>query len=186
MNIGVRLEDQGAGIVSVLHEPIPGPVKNGVQGAVHCLVTGIERLPFDVTAVAARIRQMTAPGVQFIIDGDGLGTALWTLLGGPDNDQLQLYTARGQERQALVDELVVAIEDNRFHFAPRLAEQEAMTKGLVSYRRTVKDDGVIGSELVVALLLAIRPVPPQPSYFSPMPTVEPDRSPWAVFGDDDE
>jgi len=43
--------------------------------------------------------------------------------------------------------------------APGLAEQEAMTKALASYRRQVRDDGVIGSELVVALLLALMPTP---------------------------
>ncbi len=53
----------------------------------------------------------------------------------------------------------MAIQEDRFHFAAGLAEQEAMSKALMGYRRQVRDDGVIGSELVVALLLAIIPPP---------------------------
>lgn len=186
-HIGVRLEDQGAGIVTVLREPLPGPVARGEQVPVHLLVTGIERLPFDVATVTKRIRELIEPDVRFVIDGDGLGTALWTLLGGPKNlGPFQLYGGRGQERQALVDELIVAIEHDRFHFAPRLAEQEAMSKALVSYRREVKEDGVIGSELIVALLLAIRQIPPAPSYVSLIAPTRPERSAWAAFGDDDD
>ena len=71
-----------------------------------------------------------------------------------------LYTGRGLERQALVDELLVAMQEDRFHFAAGLAEQEAMTKALLGYRRQVREDGLIGSELVVALLLALIPPPP--------------------------
>ncbi len=39
-----------------------------------------------------------------------------------------------------------------------------MSKALVGYRRQVRDDGLIGSELVVALLLAIIPPPPRSVY----------------------
>ena len=35
-----------------------------------------------------------------------------------------------------------------------------MSKALVGYRRQVREDGLIGSEPVVALLLAIIPTPP--------------------------
>ena len=35
-----------------------------------------------------------------------------------------------------------------------------MTKALAGYRRQVADDGLIGSELVVALLLALIPTAP--------------------------
>jgi hypothetical protein len=81
------------------------------------------------------------------------------VLGGPDHDGWQLYTGRGLERQALVDELLVAIEEDRFHFAADLAEQAAMNNALLGYRSQVGEDGLIGSELVVALLLALRPLP---------------------------
>jgi hypothetical protein len=93
------------------------------------------------------------------------------LLGPPrDKHHWTLYTGRGFERQALVDELLVAEQQKRFHFAARLAEQEAMSKALLSYRRQVREDGYIGSELVVALLLALIPPPvvyvrrPRPAY----------------------
>ena len=34
-----------------------------------------------------------------------------------------------------------------------------MSKAIVSYRREVREDGAIGSELVVGLLLAVLPAP---------------------------
>jgi len=40
--------------------------------------------------------------------------------------------------------------------------QEALSEALLGYRRQVRDDGYIGSEMVVALLLALRPLPPVP------------------------
>jgi hypothetical protein len=64
-----------------------------------------------------------------------------------------------------VDELLVAVQEDRFRFAAGLAEQDAMSRALTGYRRVVRDDGVIGSELVVALLLALIPSPPT---FEPM------------------
>jgi hypothetical protein len=101
------------------------------------------------------------PETQVTIDHEGLGTALWIFLGRPARPW-QLYTGRGLDRQQLVDRLLVAIQGDRFHFAPGLAEQDAMTKAMVSYRRQVREDGLIGSELVVALLLALTPPPPVP------------------------
>ena len=62
-----------------------------------------------------------------------------------------------------MDELLVAVEEDRFRFMGGLAEQDAMNKALVTYRRQVRDDGLIGSELVVALLLALyRDLTPRP------------------------
>ena len=57
----------------------------------------------------------------------------------------------------------MAVQEGRFHFASGLAEQEAMSKALLGYRRQVREDGLIGSELVVALLLAL--IPPPPAFF---------------------
>ena len=140
--IGVVIEDHGAAIVTV--EETEGDF----------LATAIERLPFDLAAVTDRVMELEAD--RFIIDGEGLGSALWTVVGGPaDVQHWHLYAGRGLERQALVDALLVAVQEGRFHFAPGLSEQAAMSKAMVSYRRQVKDDGYIGSELVVALLLAI-------------------------------
>ena len=149
-HIGVVIADRGAAIVAVERSPADA-----------LLVTGIERLPFDLSAVSARVRALEDPAVRFVVDVEGLGSALWAVLGRPDDpEHWQLYSGRGQERQALVDELLVAIEERRFHFAPGLVEQDAMSKALAGYRRQVREDGQIGSELVVALLLALIPPPP--------------------------
>jgi hypothetical protein len=149
IHFGVVIVDRGSAIVSVEHDDASR------------LVTGIERLPFDLSTVAERVRQL-APDNRVVIDADGLGNALWAALGPPgDAEHWLLYAGRGLERQALVDRLLVAIHQDAFHFASGLAEQEAMSKALVNYHRAVKEDGLIGSELVVALLLALIP-PPEP------------------------
>lgn len=148
ISIGVVIVDHGAAIVTVERDE-----------ANDLLCRGIERLPFDLAAVNARVGRLD-PDARVIIDSEGLGSALWAVLGRPAKSQhFQLYSGRGLERQALVDELLVAVEEGRFHFAPAIPEQPAMSKALVSYRRQVKEDGLIGSELVVALLLAITPPP---------------------------
>jgi hypothetical protein len=150
-HVGVVIADRGSAIVSVEHSP-----DNAL------LVTGIERLPFDLAAVTARVVAEDFE-TRFVIDAEGLGSALWAVLGHPkDARHWTLYTGRGFERQALVDELLVAMQESRFHFAAGLAEQEPMSKALLSYRRQVREDGVIGSELVVALLLAL--IPPRRRY----------------------
>lgn len=156
---GVVVTERGSAIVTV---------DRGEAGEL--LVTGIERLPFDLATVRARVRAIEGPETRFVIDAEGLGSALWALLGEPDDaEHWQLYAGRGVERQALVDALLVAVEEGRFHFAPGLADQDAMSKALLGYRRQVREDGQIGSELVVALLLALI-VP------------EPVPEPWFMFG----
>jgi hypothetical protein len=150
-HIGVTIASSGAAIIHVDH---------GADDAL--LVTAVERLPFDLAAVANRVRELDdeIAEVRFVVDSEGVGAALWTALGPPkDKKRWSLYAGRGFERQALVNELLVAIEKGRFHFAPGLDEQAAMTKALVTYTRAVREDGVIGSELVVALLLALIPPP---------------------------
>lgn len=154
--IGVVIADRGAAIVTVEHEPFIGPIPKDAERAEMLLATGIERLPFDLAAVTDRVLALDEPEARFVIDGEGLGRALWTVVGGPaDPYHWQLYTGRGLERQALVDELLVAVQEQRFNFAPGLDEMPAMSKAMVGYRRQIKEDGLIGSELVVALLLAI-------------------------------
>jgi len=147
-SLGVVVVERGAAIVTVERDDDD-----------QLLVTGIERLPFSLGPVADRVREV-GPGARVVIDSEGLGAALWALVHPDDPEHWQLYQGRGLERQALVDELLVAVEEDRFHFAPDLAEQEAMSKALLGYRRQVRDDGYIGSELVVALLLALIPPPP--------------------------
>lgn len=153
-HVGITTAAAGAAIVHVEHSPDEA-----------LLVTAIERLPFDLGTVADRVRQLDGESTElrFVIDGESIGGALWQALGPPEDEaRWGLYTGRGIERQALVDTLLVAVHQDRFHFAPRLAEQEAMSKAIVSYRREVREDGVIGSELVVALLLALIPPAPIP------------------------
>lgn len=141
VQIGIVLVDRGAAVVSVDHRK---------DGAV---VTGIERLPFSLTAVAQRTEELARAGTVLVVDAEGLGNALWATR--PRIGDWHLYADHGLERQRLVDALVVAIHQGRLHFAAGLEHQDAMSKALVSYRRQVREDGLIGSELVIALCLAI-------------------------------
>ena len=117
-HIGIVIADRGAAIVTVEHGPDEA-----------LLVTGIERLPFDLGWVAERVRALTEPDTRYVIDAEGLGSALWAVLGHGEDRHWTLYAGRGLERQALVDELLVAIEQDRFRFAAGLAEQDAMSQG---------------------------------------------------------
>ena len=149
--VGIVLAERGSAIVTVERDEADA-----------LLVTGIERHPMSLAPVAERVRALDDGETSFVIDGEGLGAALWRVLGEPDDpEHWVLYLGRGTERQALVDTLLVAVHEDRFRFAAGLAQQDAMNKALLGYRRQVRDDGVIGSELVVALLLAL--IPPQPS-----------------------
>jgi hypothetical protein len=155
-HVGIVVADRGSALVHVEHADDD-----------ELLVTAIERLPFDLSTVADRVAELDdeLAEVLFVIDAEGLGAALWSVIGPPDDtDRWLLYGGRGTERQALVDRLLVAVHEGKFHFAPNLAEQAPMTKALQGYRRQVREDGVVGSELVVALLLALlpAPVPPNP------------------------
>jgi hypothetical protein len=121
-HVGIVIADRGAGIVTVERDD-----------HARLLVTGIERLPFDLAVVTDRVRALTDPEARHVIDAEGLGNALWTILRHPDDpDHWQLYTGRGLERQALVDELLVAVQEDRFRFAAALTEQEAMSRALSS------------------------------------------------------
>ncbi len=151
-HVGIVIIDRGAAIVTVERADDD-----------HLLCTGIERLPFDLGVVALRVRELIEPGAYYVIDGEGLGAALWAVLKDVrDRRHWTLYEGRGLERQALVDALLVAVEQDRFRFAAGLDEQDTMSRALVTYRRQVRDDGIIGSELVVALLLALVPRAPVP------------------------
>jgi hypothetical protein len=100
-HIGITVADRGSAIVTV---------ERSEDDAL--LVTGIERLPSGLAAVADRVRALADPEARHVVDGEGLGSALWAVLGRPDDaDHWQLYTGRGLERQALVDELLVAVQE---------------------------------------------------------------------------
>ena len=150
--IGVVIREGGAAIVTVDHDK-----------ADNCIVSAIEIHPFNPEVLAERVADLNdaePKDSQFIIDADSLGNALWTILGpDPRKDKLRfrLYEERGLVRQALVDSLVVAIARDALHFRAGLAVQEAMNRALLSYKRTVREDGEVGTELVVALCLAVLP-----------------------------
>lgn len=152
---GVVIAGHGSAIVSVEHDD------HGVRGqGADLVVTGIERLPFDLSAVVRRVHELPHdPNMDlFVIDGEGLGRALWTALGSPAHrGGWSLYTGRGFERQGLVDGLVVAVHADQLRFAAGLDEMPAMTEAMTSYRRKIREDGLLGSELVVALCLAVAP-----------------------------
>lgn len=145
IQVGVVLAEAGGAIVIAEH---------GRDGA---LVTGIERLPFSLDAMADRVEPMASsrPAPRIVIDAEGLGSALWRSLPRV-RGEWRLYADRGLERQKLVDALLVAVHRDQLHFAADLEHMEAMTRALVGYRRQVREDGLIGSELVIALCLAIR------------------------------
>lgn len=150
---GVVIAGHGSAIVSATHDD------HGLRVApADLVVVGIQRLPFDLSVVAEAVLDL--PFDQdtdlVVVDAAGLGAALWAAAGNPTHRRgWDLYQGRGVDRQALVDELVVAVHAERIHFAPDLDEMGAMTKALASFRREVRDDGQIGSELVTALCLAI-------------------------------
>jgi hypothetical protein len=150
--IGVVIRDAGSAIVTVNHS------RNE-----DCVVTGIETLPYNPEALAERVADLdesASKDSQFVIDGDSLGNALWKILGPDpvkDKQRFRLYAERGLVRQALVDSLVVAMARDGLHFKSRIPAQAVMNKALLSYKRTVREDGEVGTELVVALCLAVLP-----------------------------
>jgi hypothetical protein len=154
-HIGVAIYEAGAAIVGA---------ERADNGAL--LVDRIERLPADLSAAVARLETVGAD-VYVVADHDGLGRALWGAL-GDRGASWSLYTGRGLARQELVDRLLVAIHQDAVRFAAGLAEQEAMTAALVGYRRAVREDGLIGGALTVALLLSLipPPVPAEPPQFA--------------------
>lgn len=154
--IGVAVKEQGAAIVVA-----------EVDKRRKTLIVDITPLPFDVTAIADRLlalEKSEPADARFWIDAEGIGYALWDILDPPRGKRWTLYEGRGIDRQQLVDILIVTMYDDALRFAAGLEGQEQMNKALLSYKRhpaAVKEDGQIGSELVVALCLAIQPPPPK-------------------------
>jgi hypothetical protein len=152
--IGVTMPSSGSAIVSVtLDASRRPPIRT---------CTGIERLPYDVGKVAARVAALELGRRDVVIvDGAGAGMALWIALGSPRGLRgFKLYEGLGRERQKLVDPFPAMMLDGSFSFAPNLPHQEAMLKALANYKREVLDDGVVGNELAIALFLAIGQRPP--------------------------
>ena len=83
-HVGVVVVERGAAIVTVERDEDD-----------RLLVTGIERLPYNLGIVAERVREVD-PDVHVVIDSEGLGTALWGVLGQPDDaEHWTLYAGRG-------------------------------------------------------------------------------------------
>ena len=121
--VGVTMPPSGSAIVSVTLDTSLDrrhPIR---------VCTGIERAPYDVGKVYARVAALDlGPRDLVVVDGAGAGTALWIALGSPRNRKFKLYEGIGRERQKLVDPFPSMMIDGTFSFAPRLAHQEAMLK----------------------------------------------------------
>jgi hypothetical protein len=148
-------------------------VARGSAGAiVSCLlahdrteITAIERFSYAVAPIVTRVAEIreTDPPCQIVVDKEGLGDAIWELLGKPHGRIWRLYDKHGLEREELTRVLLVAVARKSFRFAKGVWEQDAMRKALLTLTRNVREDGP-GSELAVALSLALddhRPSPPR-------------------------
>lgn len=137
-----------------------GAIVSCLRGAIadddRPLIIRIERFPYAVEPIVERVREIreTDPACSIVIDKEGLGDALWELLGRPRGRLWRLYDKRGIEREELTRVLLVAVAQRSFHFASRLSERSAMEKALLTLTRNVREDGP-GSELAVALSLAL-------------------------------
>jgi hypothetical protein len=154
---GCSVNAKTAAIVSVQHRD---------DGLV--VVTAIRPMKADLKAVKASLEALQLELRDSItIDASGLGSALWGGLERPERRRgWTLATETGRDRQRIVDPLVAAVHVlDRLRFAAGLDHQDAMSRALASYRREVAEDGLIGSELVIALALAVRAKP------RPMPRV---------------
>jgi hypothetical protein len=79
----------------------------------------------------------------------GSGRALWNALHVDRRRGWKLYDKRGSDRQDLPDALLTAEGEDRLTFAQGLHEAGAMRKALAALTREVREDGIVGGELVV-------------------------------------
>ncbi|HEY5519141.1 MAG TPA: hypothetical protein VIK08_00640 [Candidatus Limnocylindrales bacterium] len=123
-------------------------------------VTAVERPPATLEAFRDRLQALCddfpalPPNTRVVIDAEGLGSALWDALRVDRRRGWQLYAKRGRERQELPDALRVAQLEQRIHIH-KGEHDDALRKALLGYRVEVREDGIIGGELVVALCLAV-------------------------------
>lgn len=165
IHVGAVLGDQGSAIVVTEHRILVPHDPNGRDGR-DAVVRGIERPGGGFQGIADRLAEIAwqAAGDEpvFLVDADSGGHALWDYLVG-ERKEGRFPSARwpwewektGRARQELVDRLVVATHKGALRFAGNLANQSALDKAMVAYRRKVDDDGLIGSELVIALGLTL-------------------------------
>ena len=155
---GVAVDEHGGAIVVTEH------------GADALRVVRITSYPFDMGALAAAVHALDDE-TQAVVDGDGLGAALWQVVVPEDRlvreqiasrsslkdevPRLWLYQGRGTDRQALVNNLVVVVTQDVLRFAADLPELATMQAAMAKYRRQVQADGGLGSTLVTALALSL-------------------------------
>lgn len=152
---GAAILGAGSAIVSARRDP---------DDRVH--VFEIERLPADLSPVVRRLRELEAADAEahFHIGSMGSGRALWDTLHVDHRRTWHLFDKRGADRQTLVDGLLSAEAEDRLTLDPALREGAAMKKALAGMTREVREDGVIGGEMLVALGLALIPPPPRSVY----------------------
>jgi hypothetical protein len=133
-------------------------------------VTTIERLP---AGLAPAVAWLTAafPKLPVIgaastitIDGNGLGQALWSRLKARPVGGWRLYGKVGRDRQELATALLIAQDEKRVHISPS-PHADALRKALLSYHKTIGEDGILGGELITALALACLPRPRPPRVY---------------------
>lgn len=169
-NVGVAITTHGAAVIEVAHKDEDD------------VVTAIHVMPRSIDAVADLIEDLddSEPAdTQFIIDAEGTGSALWALVGAEPThmhvltaaeeakrDRWRLYEKHSFERQELVNALVVAMRSGAetLHFEADLDNFDTLATALGHYEQQVREDGLVGTELVVALALAILPRPRRTSH----------------------
>jgi hypothetical protein len=126
----------------------------------HVEVISIARLPAGLDPAAAWLRAAIPDFLaldrktQVVVDAAGLGQSLFDHLQVAHRRSWVLFSKRGRDRQELVNTLLVAEQEKRIRIRPS-PHADAMRKALLSYRRVIGEDGVIGGELVIALALAV-------------------------------
>lgn len=165
LHVGAVLGDQGSAIVVSEHRILAAHEPNGRDGR-DVVVRGIERPGGGFQGIADRLAEIAWQAAEdepvFLVDADSGGRALYDYLVDerkagrfPSARWPWAWDKTGRERQALVDRLVVATHSGTLRFAANLANQTALDRAMTAYRRKVADDGLIGSELVIALGLTL-------------------------------
>lgn len=166
IHIGTMTSNEGKNAIVITEHRLILPSTPGGRETREAVVLGIERPGTGFHDAADRLVEIAHQTAHdepvFILDGDGGGHGLKVFLSDerragrfPSARWPVLYQKQGRDRQDLVDALVVAAHSKRLHFAGKLPHLSDMQRALLTYRRKVADDGLIGSELVIALGLTL-------------------------------
>lgn len=165
LHVAAVLANKGGAIVVTEHLTVVPDLPGG-RPERDAVVRGIERPTGGFRGMADRLveiaHQAATDRPVFLIDAHAGGRALYEYLREerrqerfPSDRRPWPYDKAGRDRQQLVDALVVATNSDRVHFAGGLANQKELNRAMTQYRRQVDDDGLIGSELVIALALSL-------------------------------